>query len=266
MLETLNLDGKVVVITGGGTGLGRERGRHMARAGADIVIAARRPGPIEEAADEVRKMGRRSLAVPTDATDTKQIAELFDKTLKEFGKVDVLFNNAGIVRGQRRKQLWEITDDEWRVGIDVNMSSAFYCSRAIIKHMVDRGKGRIVNVSSGFGLRAGRDNYMYGCGKAAVVQLTRILAFSYGAAGVTSTCIVPGVIPTESSTQTGFGARNEFIPLGRSGIPNEIGPLAVFLASDACDYMNGEIFAIDGGALAAGASPTGYAPVIPLKD
>lgn len=266
MLEKLNLDGKTVVITGGGTGLGREMVRHMARAGADIVIAARRMGPIEEAAAEVREMGRKSIAVSTDATDTKQVAALFERTLREFGKVDVLFNNAGIVRGQARKPLWEITDDEWRVGIDVNLSSAFYCSRAIIKHMVDRGKGRIVNVSSGFGLRAGRDNYMYGCGKAAIVQLTKILAFSYAGAGVTSTCIVPGVIPTESSQQTGFGARNDFIPSGRVGVPTEIGPLAVFLASDACEYMNGEIFSIDGGALAAGASPTGYAPVIPLRD
>ncbi|MBM3947154.1 MAG: SDR family NAD(P)-dependent oxidoreductase, partial [SAR202 cluster bacterium] len=102
MLEKLNLDGKTVVITGGGTGLGREMVRHMARAGADIVIAARRMGPIEEAAAEVREMGRKSIAVSTDATDTKQVAALFERTLREFGKVDVLFNNAGIVRGQAR--------------------------------------------------------------------------------------------------------------------------------------------------------------------
>jgi NAD(P)-dependent dehydrogenase (short-subunit alcohol dehydrogenase family) len=206
------------------------------------------------------------MAISTDATSPQQIKAMFDRTLQEFGRVDVLINNAGIVRGQQRKALWDITDDEWRVGIDVNLSSAFYTTRAIIKYMVDRGSGRIVNVSSGFGLRGGRDNYMYACGKGGIIQLTRVLAVTYGSMGVTSTCIVPGFIPTESSTTSGFSSRNDFIPLGRSGYPQEIGPLAVFLASDASEYMNGEMFYCDGGALAAGASPTGYAPVIPLEN
>jgi NAD(P)-dependent dehydrogenase (short-subunit alcohol dehydrogenase family) len=266
MLEKLSLDGKTIVITGGGTGLGREMTLAMAKAGADMVIASRRPGPIEEVAEQVRQVGRKALALSTDVTDTVQVNQLFERALAEFGKVDVLVNNAGIVRGQGGIQLWEITDEDWRVGIETNLSSAFYCSRAISKHMVDRGSGKIVNVSSGFGFRGGRDNYMYACGKGGIVQLTRALATSLGRYGVTSTCIVPGYIPTEATGASSMALpRGDFIPIGRVGTPPELGPIAVFLASDASDYMNGEMFIADGGGLAGGYAPTGYAPEIPLE-
>ena len=265
MLESLSLDGKVVVITGGGTGLGRAMGRHLARAGADVVVAARRLAPIEEAAEEFRGMGRRSLAISTDVTDSAQVNALFERVIGELGRVDVLVNNAG--GGGGGKQIWEITDEEWRAGIDTNLTGAFYCSRAVMKHMVDRGSGRIVNISSGQGLRGQRGSFMYGTAKGGVIQLTRVLAATYGSAGVTSTCIVPGMIPVRQ--QAGDDAPNPrlaFLPMGRAGTPEEMGPLAVFLASDASAYMNGEMFYCDGGAMAGGAATTGYAPVIPLND
>ncbi len=266
MLEKLSLDWKTIVITGGGTGLGREMTLAMAKAGADIAIAGRRAGPIEEVRDLVRGMGRRSLAVSTDVTDSEQVARLFRQALAEFGKVDVLVNNAGIVRGQGSIDIWDITDEQWRVGIDTNLTGAFYCSRAIAKHMADRGQGKIINVSSGFGFRGGRSNYMYACGKGGVAQLTRTLATSLGRYGVTSTCIVPGYIPTQGTAESRETLpRGEFIPIGRVGRPQEIGPIAVFLASSASDYMNGEMFVVDGGGLAGGYAPTGYAPVIPLE-
>jgi 2-deoxy-D-gluconate 3-dehydrogenase len=263
--EKLSLEGKGVVITGGGTGLGREMTLAMARAGADIVIAARRVGPIEEVAEEVRALGRKGVAISTDVTDTEQVNRLMESSIAELGKVDVLLNNAGIVRGQGAIPIWEISDDDWRVGIEVNMSSAFYCARAIAKHMVERGQGKIINVSSGFGFRGGRDNYMYCVGKGGIVQLTRVLATSLGRYGITSTCIVPGFIPTEGTDESRLTLpRGEFIPIGRVGHPHEMGAVAVFLASGASDYMNGEAFTIDGGGLAGGAAPTGHAPEIPL--
>ena len=263
--EKLSLEGKGVVITGGGTGLGREMTVAMARAGADIVIAARRTGPIEEVAEEVRALGRKGVAISADVTDTDQVKGLMESAISELGKVDVLLNNAGIVRGQGAIPIWEITDDDWRVGIEVNMSSAFYCARAIAKHMVERGGGKIINVSSGFGFRGGRDNYMYCVGKGGIVNLTRVLATSLGRYGITSTCIVPGFIPTEGTDESRLTLpRGEFIPIGRVGHPHEMGAVAVFLASGASDYMNGEAFIIDGGGLAGGAAPTGHAPEIPL--
>lgn len=266
MLEDLSLDDKTIVITGGGTGLGREMTLAMARAGADLVVAARRAGPIEEVATLVRDIGRRSLAVPTDVTDSAQVDRLFQTALEEFGKVDVLLNNAGIVRGQGSIPIWEITDEDWRLGIDTNLTGAFYASRAIAKHMVDRGQGKIINVSSGFGLRGGRDNYMYACGKGGTIQLTRALATSLGRYGVSSNCIVPGFLPTQGTAESRETLpRGEFIPIGRVGDPPEMGPIAVFLASAASDYMNGEMFVADGGGLAGGYAPTGYAPEIPLE-
>ena len=266
MLENLSLDGKSIVITGGGTGLGREMTLAMARAGADIAIASRRTGPIEEVADKVREMGRRAITVSTDVTDSAQVNRLIERSIEEFGKVDVLLNNAGIVRGQGSIPIWDITDEDWRVGMDTNITGSLYCSRAVAKHMADRGQGKIINVSSGFGLRGGRDNYMYTCAKGAIIQLTRTLATSLGRYGITSTCIVPGFIPTETTGQGGDGLPiNNFIPIGRVGDPVEMGPIAVFLASSASDYMNGEMFCVDGGAMAGGYAPTGYAPVIPLE-
>ena len=263
--ERLSLEGKSVVITGGGTGLGREMTLAMARAGADIVIAARRVGPIEEVAEAARALGRKAFAFSTDVTDTEQVARLMEDSIEALGKVDVLLNNAGIVRGQGATPIWEITDEDWQIGIDVNMSSAFYCARAIAKHMAERGGGKIINVSSGFGYRGGRDNYMYCVGKGGIVNLTRVLATSLGRYGITSTCIVPGFIPTEGTDESRLTLpRGEFIPIGRVGHPREMGAVAVFLASGASDYMNGESFAIDGGGLAGGAAPTGHAPEIPL--
>ena len=254
------------MVTGGGTGLGRAMVLALATAGADVVVAARRPGPIEELSGLVRDMGRRALAVVTDVTDSAQVDRLFRRALNELGKVDVLLNNAGMVRDQGGVPIWEIADEEWRTVIDANLTGAFYCSRAVAKHMVERGSGKIINVSSGFGLRGGRDNYMYACAKGGTIQLTRTLATSLGRYGVTSNCIVPGFFPTEGTE----GSREvlptgELIPVGRVGRPAELGPIAVFLASPASDYMNGELFAIDGGGLAGGYAPTGHAPVIPLE-
>jgi 2-deoxy-D-gluconate 3-dehydrogenase len=133
--------------------------------------------------------------------------------------------------------------------------------------MADRGSGKIVNVSSGYGFRGGRDNYMYAAGKGGIVNLTRAMATSLGKYGITTNCIVPGFIPTEITDPDSERSRQRgrFIPIGRTGVPREMGPLAVFLASSASDYMNGEFLVIDGGGLAGGIAPTGHAPEIPLN-
>ena len=266
MLEALSLDGKKTVVTGGGTGLGREMAVALAKAGADVVIAARRPGPIEEVAALVEGIGRRALAVPTDVTDSAQVDRLFRRALDCLGKVDVLVNNAGMVGDQGGVPIWEISDEDFEAGIDANLTGAFYCARAIARHMVDRRKGKIINVSSGFGLRGGRDNYVYACAKGGVVQLTRTLATSLGRYGIQSNCIVPGYFPTEGTAASReVLPRADYIPVGRAGDPAELGPVAVFLASSASDYMNGALFAVDGGALAGGSAPTGHAPVGALE-
>jgi len=271
ILDKLSLGGKVAIVTGAGTGLGKAMCLALAKAGADIVAAARRAELIEQTASEVKELGRRSLAVPTDVTDSRQVNQMVDRSLSEFGKIDILVNNAGIVRGDVPRPIWEISDDDWHLGIDTNLSGAFYCSRAVVKHMAERKSGKVINFASGFGLRGARDNYMYCCAKGAVVQLTRSLALSLARDDVQVNAIAPGffaTLPPDSPEASHLFTpeRSRFIPAGRLGHPDEIGPLAIFLASSASDYITGEVFVIDGGGLAGGYAPTGYAPSIAIEE
>ena len=266
VLERLSLIGKVAVVTGGGTGLGQAMSLAMARAGADIVVAGRRLEPLQDTVTAVQQLGRRGLAVSTDITLSEQVAHLMQEALTAFGQVDILINNAGIVRGQEMKPVWEITDEEWRRGIDTNLSGTFYCARAIAQHMAERRRGKIINVASGFAYRGRRNEYMYTSAKAAVVNLTRSLALSLADYNIQVNCLVPGFfIVQPPDTPIGQQRRQQqgrFLAIGRTGEPEEIGPLAVFLASSASDHMTGQTVISDGGGLAAGLAPLTMAPVI----
>jgi NAD(P)-dependent dehydrogenase (short-subunit alcohol dehydrogenase family) len=264
------LQGKVAIITGGGTGLGKMTALLMAKEGADIVVAARRVGAIEQTAEEVREIGPRALAIPTDVTDPAQVNNLVERTLAEMGGLDILVNNAGIVRGQGRRPLWEVTDEDWRIGIDTNLSGAFYCCRAAMKHFIDQGHGKIINIASGNGMRGARGDFMYGTAKAGVINLTRVLATTFAQENIQINCIAPGFINVrqlQPEPSTGeMAIASQFIPVGRLGVPEDIGHLALFLASDASNYITGGLFANDGGGLAGGIAPTGYAPVIAMEE
>ena len=267
MLESLTLEGTTVVITGGGTGLGRAMVKDMARAGANLVIAGRRLEPLEEAASEAETFGVKAIGVATDVTNSSQVANLMKTCLDRFGKIDVLLNNAGAVSDNVRKPIWELTDEEWDRIMRVNLTGAFYCSREVSQTMVAQEHGKIINVASGFGLRGGREIYMYCCSKGGMIQLSRVLSFNLARYGITANSIVPGFVPTGATDS--MAARlprgGEFLPNGKLGKPADFGPLAVYLASSASDYMTGEMFIADGGGLAAGIYPTGHAPVVPLE-
>ena len=214
-------------------------------------------------------MGRRALTIPTDVTDSQQVKRMVERTLSEMGRIDILINNAGIVRGEERKSIGEIPDEEWHLGIDTNLTGAFFCCRAVDEYLVAQKRGKVINVASGLGLRGGRDNFMYCCAKGGVIQLTRSLALTWAQDNIQVNCIAPGVINTasmqlESRPETASRAR--FIPVGREGVPQDIGSLGLFLASDASDYITGALFVVDGGGLAGGCTPTGYAPVITMEE
>ena len=263
MLEALRLDGRRAIATGAGRGLGREMALHLAAAGADVVCAARTVGQIERTAEEVRGAGRRALALQADVAVPEQVEALAGRTIAEWGGFEIFVANAGGGGGASGKDILDISDEDWRETVDVNLSSVFYGARAAVRHFRSRpGGGNLITVASGTGMRGDPRTHVYGAAKAGVVALTRSLAVRLAREGVRANCIVPGFVlqwaihePGEIETARARGAR---IPVGRVGEAWELGPLAVYLASDASAYVTGEAFVIDGGGLAGGLAPTGW--------
>ena len=233
ILHSFKLDDKVVVITGSGRGLGRAMAVRFANCGADIVAAARTVAQLEETAAMVREIGRKCLVVPTDVAKSDQCNAMIAATIQEFGRIDVLINNAGIGDDLFGKPIDQIS----RRGVASRhrrqpFRARFYSARAVIPHMVAAKRGKIINVASGYGLRGGKHNYMYACSKGAILQLTRSLALTYADNNIQTNCIVPGIFPHNEAMMKFFKG-GKFIPIGRPGQDEDVGLLKIFLASSA---------------------------------
>jgi len=249
------MEGRVAVITGGGTGIGRASALVLAERGADIILAGRRREPLESTASEIEALGRRALAVPTDVTDADQCRALVDTAVAEFGRLDVLMNNAG---GGETKSLMKWTDEEWHQVLDLNLSSAWYLSRAAVKPMIEQKKGAIINISSGAGLLAMPQAPIYGAAKAGLQNLTGSMAAAWTRKGVRVNCIACGAVRTPGlqadAARQGFdidmiGQTNAS---GRIAEPDEIGYGVLFFASDASSYCSGQTLYMHGGPGPAG--------------
>lgn len=256
------LDGRVCVVTGAGRGLGQQMALSLADAGADVVCAARTLAQIEETAAQVRALGRRALTVQTDVRSSAAVDALVAACLAQFGRLDVMIANAGGGGAASGHAPHEATDQQWQDTLDTNLSSAYWCTRAALPHMLAAGGGAIITVASGTGMRGFPQGWAYATAKAGVIELTRSLALTYAQQHIRVNCIVPGFIaqrePQDDAEAERRRAQGRFIPTGRVGRADELGPLAVFLASDASAYITGETFVIDGGGLAAGIAPTGW--------
>jgi gluconate 5-dehydrogenase len=272
VLERLVLKDKVAVVTGAGRGLGKQMALALAKAGAHIVAAARTQEQIDATAREIEALGegQRAIGIRTDVREPAQVDRLIAGCLDEFGRLDIMLSNAGI--GESRalgKALWDISDDDWRDSVEVNLSSAFYCARAATKPMIDQGGGVIINVASGTALRGVPFDLAYAAAKAGVISLTKSLALMLARYNIRVNCIIPGfVAQAPAATEQDAEQRRDrgrFIPVQRVGEAWELGPLAVFLASDASSYLAGQGIVIDGGGLAGGYAPVGFAPVQELS-
>jgi NAD(P)-dependent dehydrogenase (short-subunit alcohol dehydrogenase family) len=249
MKDRFSLDARVAVITGGGTGIGRGSALVLAEHGADVVLAGRRPDPLESTAEEARSLGRRALAVPTDVTTAEACLALVDTTLQEFGRVDILVNCAG---GAETKSILKWPDDDFERTFALNFGAVWYLSRAVARPMLEQGKGAIVNISSGASLLAMPQAAPYGAAKAAVNNLTGSMAAAWTRKGIRVNAIAVGAV--RAATLTDDAARYGLDPeaiamtngIGRLGEPDEIGYGVLFFASDASSFCSGQTLYMHG--------------------
>ncbi len=250
-----SLEGKKALVTGASRGIGRGIALALALQGADVIINYRsNKAEADKVVEEIKKMGRQSVAVAADVSNSQQVAKMFEYVKNQWGKLDILVNNAGIVQFADFEQLAE---EQWDQVIDVNLKGQFLCSQQAVKLM---GSGaKIINIASiasgGVGIGFSRVSH-YTASKGGVVALTENLALDLGKKGINVNAIAPGVIDTDMTkdmlsdeqTKQGLMAR---IPKGRVGKPEDIGAAAAFLASDEADYITGAVLYVDGGWLAS---------------
>src|SRR5690242_20324798 len=250
----LSLNDKVAVVVGGTSGIGRAIALGLAEAGAAVVATSRRPEQVEAAARDIEARGRRSLRVTSDVSDRASLQRVLDEAVRAFGHVDILVNSAG--RTKRAPTL-DFAEADWNDILDTNLTGTLRACQVFGRHMVARGYGRIVNIASLSSFVALYEVAAYSASKAAVASLTKSLALEWARHNVAVNAIAPGVFPTPLNEQllNGTERGREFIlrtPMKRFGRVEELAGAAVFLASDAASYVNGEVLVVDGGMLASG--------------
>jgi len=254
MLSALDLTGRVAVVVGGTSGLGRAIAIGLAEAGADVVASGRREALVQEACDQIQRIGRRSLSLTVDVLRRNSVDSLRDRVLESFGRVDILIYAAGFVT---RKPTTEVTEAEWQATLDVNTTGALRACQSFYSVLAASGHGRVVNIVSVNSFVSLKEVAAYAAAKSALLSLTRSLAVEWAPSGVNVNAIAPGVFRTDlnrellDETERG----RELLmrtPMKRFGCPHELAGVAVLLSSDAASYITGQCFTVDGGFLASG--------------
>lgn len=245
------LDGRVAFITGGGTGIGRQIALTLAGAGASVILAGRDASHLADAVDAIRALGCAADALPLDIADSADVEAAAQQAIRMHGQVDILVNNAGQFGNSPAE---DMSDEDWRRVIDVNISGTYWCCRSFGRHMLARGSGAIVNVASISGLvvNTPQPQIAYNVSKAGIVMLTKSLAAEWAARGVRVNAVSPGYIATTGTVggaeTPGWGERwRSLTPMGRMGSLEEIARAVQYLASDDAGYTTGSNLVVDGG-------------------
>lgn len=248
-MKRFDLAGKVALVTGASSGIGRRQSLALASAGANVVLLGRRKDQLEEAASELEQVGAKASVLPLDLADTSVLNDIADKAGAPFGPVDILINAAGI---NLRQPPGDITLESWDQTLRLNLTIPFFLARALVSTMQMRGWGKVINIASLQSSRAFPNGIAYGASKGGVAQLTRAMAEAWSAHGVGCNAIAPGFFPTELTAPVyenpeALDKLAAQTAMGRNGSMDDIDGLTVFLASAASDYITGQIIYLDGG-------------------
>jgi NAD(P)-dependent dehydrogenase (short-subunit alcohol dehydrogenase family) len=251
VLSLFNLKGEKAIVTGGGQGLGREMALALAEAGADVVVVQRRVEVAEETAEDIRQLGRDSIALKVDVSKSADVQIMADTVMDKFGKIDILINNAGI--GGEGTPFLDLTEEKWDMMMDTHLKGTFLCSQAVGREMVKAKKGSIVNLSSmsGFIVNRPQGQSAYNTAKAGIAHFTESVAAEWAKYNVRVNAIAPGYMKTPMTAKSlGSEKGKEWLamtPMARAGEPYEIKGLALYLASPASSFVTGSVVQIDGG-------------------
>jgi 2-deoxy-D-gluconate 3-dehydrogenase len=249
ILDKFNLAGKFALVTGTSSGLGEAIAIALADAGADVACHSRKKGGANDACSAIERLGRGAAAVYGDLADKSSSSQIVEQTLQAFGRIDILINNAGMIR---RSPAVDFSEMDWDEVIEVDLSSVFRLSQAVGRGMIERGSGKIVNIASLLSFQGGITVPAYTAAKSGVAGLTKALANEWARSGVNVNAIAPGYIETDNTAALRADeTRNrqilERIPAGRWGKPDDLAGAAVFLSSAASDYLSGHVLVVDGG-------------------